>query len=92
MFGVTRDYVAALKVATYGAIPLMMTGATLFLPVMAIVTMAGLCHTLFLFWIGVRRVLHVPHGAAAEFVGISLVLLTFLSVLIGAAASAIGLL
>ena len=92
MFGVVRDYLAALKVATYGAIPVMLTGATLFLPVMAIVTMVGVCHTLFLFWVGVRRVLHVPHGDAAEFVGISLVLLTFLSVLIGAAASAIGLL
>jgi Yip1 domain len=92
MFGVVRDYLAALKVATYGAIPVLLTGATLFLPVMAIVTMVGVCHTLFLFWVGVRRVLHVPHGAAAEFVGISLVLLTFLSVLIGAAASAIGLL
>ena len=92
MFGVTRDYLAALKVATYGAIPLMLTGATLFLPVMAIVAMVGLCHTLFLFWIGVRRVLNVPPGTEAEFVGISLVLLTFLSVLIGAAAGAIGLL
>ena len=83
--------VAALKVATYGAIPVMLAGATLLLPVMAIVTMVGLCHTLFLFWIGVRRVLHVPPGAEAEFVGISLVLLTFLSVLVGAACSAIGL-
>ena len=60
MFGVARDYLAALKVATYGAIPVMLTGATLLLPVMAIVTMVGMCHTLFLFWIGVRRVLHVP--------------------------------
>jgi len=92
MFGVPRDYLAALKVATYGAIPVLLTGATLFLPVMAIVAMVGLCHTLYLFWLGVRRVLNVPPGAEAEFVGISLVLLTFLSVLIGAAASAIGLL
>jgi len=92
MFGAPRDYLAALKVATYGAIPVLLAGATLFLPAMAIVAMAGLCHTLFLFWIGVRRVLSVPRGAEAEFVGISLVLLTFLSVLIGATAGAIGLL
>ena len=87
MFGATRDYLAALKVATYGAIPVMLAGATLLLPVMAIVAMVGLCHTLFLFWIGVRRVLNVPRGAQAEFVGISLVLLTFVSVLVGAAAT-----
>ena len=69
----------------------MVAGATLIVPVMAIVTMVGLCHTLFLLWIGVQRVLNVPRGAQAEFVGISIVLLAFLSVLVGAAASAIGL-
>ena len=92
MFGATRDYLAALKVATYGAIPLLLAGATLIVPVMAIVTMAGVCHTLFLLWIGVQRVLNIPRGSQAEFVGISLVLLTFLSVLVGAALSATGLL
>ena len=92
MFGATRDYLAALKVATYGAIPLMLAGATLLLPVMAIVGLVGLCHTLYLFWLGARRVLNVPAGAGTEFVGISLVVLTFLSVLVGAAASAVGLL
>jgi len=92
MFGAPRDYLAALKVATYGAIPVMLAGATLLLPVMAIVAMVGMCHTLYLFWVGVRRVLHVPSEEAAEFVGISLVLLTFLSVLVGATASAVGLL
>jgi hypothetical protein len=92
MFGAPRDYLAALKVATYGAIPVMLAGATLLLPVMAIVAMVGMCHTLYLLWVGVRRVLHVPSEDAAEFVGISLVLLTFLSVLVGATAGAVGLL
>ncbi len=81
MFGATRDYLAALKVATFGAIPVMLAGATMLIPVMAIVAIVGLCHTLFLLWLGVRRVLNVPRGAEAEFVGISIVLLTFLSVL-----------
>jgi hypothetical protein len=92
MFGVVRDYSAALKVATYGAIPVMLAGATLLLPVMAIVAMVGMCHTLYLLWVGVRRVLHIPSEDAAEFVGISLVLLTLLSVLVGATAGAVGLL
>ncbi len=85
MFGSRRDYVAALKVATYGAIPLLLAGATLIVPAMVIVAMVGLCHTLFLYWVGVRRVLKVPAGGGAEFVGISLVLLVFMSVLAGAA-------
>lgn len=91
MFGASRNYLAALKVATYGSIPLMLAGATLLLPVMAIVGLVGLCHTLYLFWLGVRRVLKVPADAGAEFVGISLVLLTFVSVLVGAGAGALGL-
>jgi hypothetical protein len=92
MFGGTRDFLSALKVATYGAIPVLLAGATLLLPAMVIVGMAGLCHTFYLFWLGVRRVLGVPAGGGAEFVGISMVLLSFASVLAGAAASAIGLL
>ena len=92
MFGSTRNFLTALKVATYGAIPVMLAGATLFMPVMALVGLVGLCHTVFLYWLGSRHVLNVPPGGAAEFVGISIVLLMFLSVLAGAAAGAIGLL
>jgi hypothetical protein len=92
MFGVRRDFVSALKVATYGSIPLLLAGATLILPAMAIVGMVGLAHSLFLLALGVQRVLHVPATARAEFIGISIVLLAFLSTLAGAAASAIGLL
>ena len=91
MFGSTRDYLASLKVATFGTVPVMLAGATMLIPVMAIVGLVGLCHTLFLLWLGVRRVLHVPAGSQTEFIGISIVLLTFASVLAGAAASAIGL-
>jgi hypothetical protein len=91
MFGGTRDYLAALKVATYGSVPMLLAGATLLLPIMVIVGLGTLAHTLFLFWTGVRRVLNVPRGAQAEFVGISMILLTLVSVLAGAAASAIGL-
>ena len=92
MFSAERDYLAALKVSAYGAIPLMIAGATLVLPVMAIVGMVALLHTLFLFWLGVRRVLNVPAGEGAEFVGISMVLFSLVSTLAGAAASALGLL
>jgi hypothetical protein len=92
MFGASRSYVAALKVATYGSIPVMLAGATLVLPVMAIVGLVAICHSVYLFWLGARRVLDVPKGESTEFVGISLVLLIFASVLAGAAASAIGIL
>jgi len=90
MFGAPRDYVAALKVAAYGAIPVFLAGATLLLPAMAIVGMVAVCHTLYLYWHGVRRVLQVKEGSQTEFVGISVLLLAVASVVVGAAASSIG--
>jgi len=92
MFRRPRNYVAALKVATFGSVPVLLAGGTLVLPAMAIVGMVGLCHTLFLYWLGVQQVLEVPVGGGAEYVGISIVLLAFVSVFAGAAGSAISLL
>lgn len=91
MYGSSRHYPSALKVATYGAVPVLVAGATLVLPVMAMVSVVALCHTLFLYWLGVRRVLAVPEEARTEFVGISLVMLGGASSLAGAALSSIGL-
>lgn len=92
MFRSPRNYLAALKVATFGSIPVLLAGGTLVLPAMAIVGMVGLCHTLFLFWLGAQQVLKVPAGGGAEYVGISMVLLAFVSAFAGAAGSAISLL
>ena len=61
------------------------------LPVMALVGLVGLSHTLFLYWLGVHKVLRVPPRHQAEFVGIALVLLILASTLGGAAASSLGL-
>jgi hypothetical protein len=92
MFGCARDFVRALKVATYGSVPVLLAGATLVLPVMAIVGVVGMCHSLYLIWMGADRVLHVKDGERAEFVGISIVLLALASAVAGAMASGIGLL
>jgi hypothetical protein len=91
MFGSSRDYRAALKVSAYGAIPVLLAGATLVLPAMIVVGVVGLCHTLYLYWVGARRVLDVAADSQSEFVGISMVLLAAGSVIVGAAASSIGL-
>ena len=48
MFGGARDYLAALKVATFGSIPVLLAGATLLLPIMALIGLIGLCHTAYL--------------------------------------------
>lgn len=92
MFGARRDYRAALRVATYGAVPTMLAGATMVLPILSIVGLAGLIHSMYLYWLGAKQVLGVPASSGAEFVGISVVLFTVVSVLAGAAASSIGML
>jgi hypothetical protein len=86
-----RDYRAALKVATYGSIPVMLAGATLVMPMMVVIGIGGLIYTLFHFWLAARQVLHVRKSHQAEFVGISMMLLVMASTLAGAAASALGL-
>jgi hypothetical protein len=91
MYGSSRDYRKALKVATYGAIPVMLAGATLVLPVMAIIGLAGLSHSLFVYWLGVRQVLNVRGSHSSEFLGISMLMLIAMSTLAGAAASAAGM-
>ena len=91
LYGSSRDYVAALKVATFGAIPVLLAGAVLVVPVLVIVSVVALCHTLYLYWLGVRHVLGVAPDAQAEFVGISLTMLGGASTLLGAFASSIGL-
>lgn len=90
MYGSSRDFVAALKVATYGAVPVLLAGATLFLPIMVLVSLVALCHTLYLFWLGANRVLNVGRDHQTEFIGIALVLLGAVSVLVGGAASSLG--
>ena len=90
-FGKSASYQAALNVAAFGALPVLVAGATMLLPVMAIVGLLALCHTLFLYWLGARHVLGVAAGDLSEFVGISLLLLSAISVIAGAAASSIGL-
>jgi hypothetical protein len=91
MYGSSRDFRAALKVATFGAIPVLLAGITLVVPVMVIVPVIALCHTLYLYWVGVGRVLHVAPGAQTEFIGISITLLGGLSTLAGGLLSSAGL-
>jgi hypothetical protein len=48
-------------------------------------------YSLYLYWLGVGRVLNVAAGSQSEFIGISLTLLGGVSTLLGACASSVGL-
>lgn len=90
MYHCKRDFLAALKVSTHGAGPLLLSGVTLVLPAMIVVSMVALCYTLFLYYVGTTTVLQVRKDQA-EFIGISMLLLTFVSMMAGMAAASIGL-
>jgi hypothetical protein len=91
LYGSTRDYRVALKVATFGAVPMLLAGALLFLPVLALLGLFGLSYTLYLYWLGARTVLQVPRKHQAEFIGIAMMMLMVASSLGGAIASSVGL-
>jgi hypothetical protein len=91
MYGSSRDFRAALKVATFGAVPVLLAGATLLMPAMIALTVVALCHTLYLYWVGVGRVLNVAPESQTEFIGISITLLGGISTLAGGCASSLGL-
>ena len=90
LYGSSRDYRVALQVATFGAVPMLLAGALLFLPVLALLGLVGLSYTVFLYWLA-RKVLQVPAKHQAEFVGIAMLLLIVASSLGGAIASSVGL-
>ena len=62
----------------------------LVLPVMVVVSMVALCYTLFLYHVGVTQVLRIREDQF-EFIGVSLLLLTFVSVMAGMIAAGVGL-
>ena len=75
----------------YDAVPVQVAGIALLVPSMIIVSMVALCHTLYLYYAAAAELLEVPADACTEFVGISMVILVVLSIAIGAAVSATGL-
>jgi alanyl-tRNA synthetase len=68
----------------------MLGARDLVLPAMVLVSMVALCYTLFLYCVGATVVLQLRRDQA-EFVGISLLLLTFVSMMAGALVASMGL-
>ena len=90
MYRQKPDFLSALKVSIHGASPLLLSGVVLVLPVMVVVSMVALCYTLFLYHVGVTQVLRIREDQF-EFIGVSLLLLTFVSVMAGMIAAGVGL-
>lgn len=86
-----RSFAEALQVAAYGATPVLLAGAFLVLPVLVMLSIVACIHSLFLFNGGLQSVLRVEQSESAMLVGISIVILTIASMVLGAIAAALGL-
>lgn len=89
---VRPTYVDALKVATFGAVPFLLAGIFLVLPVLVMLMIVAGIHSLFLFNEGLHFVMKVRKGEAPMLVAISMVALTLATMGIGALGAALGIL
>ncbi|MBA2690678.1 MAG: YIP1 family protein [Burkholderiales bacterium] len=91
-YDVKRNYLAALKVAVYGAIPVWISGVFLFLLPMIALSMAALAYSCVLYAIGLNRVMGVNEDNSAELAVLAILLVCMITVLLGSLASQAGLL
>ncbi len=91
-FGPKPGFMPALKVAVFGSVPIWAASALLFLMPMIIAVMFAFLYSCYQYYVGVAKVLGIAEDRAAEFVAISMLLLSLVLMLAGAAASWAGLL
>lgn len=86
-----KSYTHALQVATYGAIPVLLAGAFLVLPVMVMLTLVAGMHSLFLYNGGLRKILGVGASEAPMLLSVAMVGFGLAAMALGAIAASIGL-
>lgn len=92
LYGVQRNIRAAFKIAAYGTTPMWLAGAVLVSPRLALVMALALFETLYLYVNGLQELLGVTASDATELVGVAVMVLIALSIVLGAALSAWGVL
>jgi hypothetical protein len=90
LYDLRRDWNAAAAVAAYGSTPVLLSGILLVVPVLVMVSLLGLMHCFYLYYLGVHRVLGSRPSEATGFVAAGCVFTVFVSALIAALASALG--
>ena len=89
-YQVPRKWSAALSVAAFGSTPVMASGLLFVSPVLAAVGVIALMQALYLYSIGLRRIMGCRQGDAAEFTAMAFLASMVISGALGAAGSALG--
>lgn len=80
----------ALRVAVFGSIPVLISGATLLIPSSVVFAMFAMLYAFYLYCLGAERLLGIRPGDSAMFIGVAMVCMIVLSTVMGALASALG--
>lgn len=83
-------FITTLQMATFGSIPLLLSGATLVIPFNVIFSLMALLYSFYLYYLGATRLIGMQPSDATMFVGMAMVCMLFLSGVMGAIGSALG--
>lgn len=89
-YQVSRRWSGAVAVAAFGSTPVMASGLLFASPLLAAVGVIALMQALYLYSIGLHRVMGCRRGDAAEFTAMAFMVSTLISGVAGAAGSALG--
>lgn len=89
-YAVPRRWSAAVAVAAFGSTPMMACGLLFVSPLLAAIGVVALMQALYLYSLGLRRIMGCRAGDAAEFTAMAFLVSTALSGAAGAAGSALG--
>jgi hypothetical protein len=90
--GRSPSFLVALRVAVFGSIPVMLSGATLVIPFNVVFSLVAAMYSFYLYYLGVERLIGIKPADSAMFIGVVMVCMMVLSSLIGGIASALGIL
>ncbi|MEO8102590.1 MAG: YIP1 family protein [Betaproteobacteria bacterium] len=85
------DFLVALRVALFGSIPVLLSGAMLFIPVNIVFSLVAIMYSFYLYYLGAARLIGIRPADATMFVGVAMVCMMVLSSLLGGLAAALGL-
>ncbi len=85
------SFLVALRVAVFGSIPVMLSGALLVIPFNTIFTLVAVMYSFYLYYLGADRLIGIRSADSAMFIGVAMFCMIVLSGVLGGIASSLGL-
>lgn len=90
--GRSPGFLVTLRVAVFGSIPVLLSGVMLVIPFGVMFTMMAMLYSFYLYYLGAERLIGIRPADTAMFIGVVMVCMMVLSSIMGAIASALGIL